>query len=79
MQKDRASQKEREGKKARDRDRERKGQCIKPNEQKGGKTEWGGRGGGGETETFGENSSNSRNGTGEVRQERRENSAVISR
>lgn len=47
MQKDRASQKEREGKKARDRDRERKGQCIKPNEQKGGKTEWGGRGEGG--------------------------------
>lgn len=33
MQKDRASQKERE-KKARDRDREKKGQCIKPNEQK---------------------------------------------
>lgn len=37
------------------------------------KTGWG------ETETFREKSSNRNNGTGGVRQERRENSAVISR
>lgn len=70
MQKERASQKER--KKARDRDRKRT--VYKTQQTKGGRN--GIKEGVGKT---GVNSRNRNNRTGEVRQERRENSAVISR
>ena len=76
MQKDRASQKERES----EGQRQREKRTVYKTQQTKGKNKQNRRvGKKKEMEMFRENGSNRNNGTGEVRQERRENSAVISR